>query len=242
MTDFTILPAIDLRGGRVVRLVQGDPSRPTDYGDDPAGVAARYHSEGAAWLHVVNLDAAFDQDTGANAAALAGILSTGLQVQLGGGLRDRDALSAAFASGVARVVLGTAAVDEPALVDWALGEFGPARVAAGIDVRAGLVRIKGWAEAATITGVQLALRLRAQGVEWCVFTDVARDGVSTGVNVAATVALAQETGLRVIASGGVAGPDDVRRVHAAGLPGVIVGRALYEGQVDLRELIAEHRI
>lgn len=236
-TSFTVFPAIDLRAGRVVRLAQGDPLRQTVYGDDPAAVARRWQTEGAAWVHVVNLDGAFGDADAANSAALGAILATGLRVQFGGGLRSRASLRAAFGAGVARAVIGTAAVEDPALLDWALSEYGAERVAVGIDAKDGLVRLRGWAEASAVTALDLGRRLAGQGATWCVFTDVARDGVGAGVNLAATTELAGATGLNVIASGGVAGPQDVKQVREAGLPGVIVGRALYEGQVRLEEVI-----
>ncbi len=236
-TPFTVLPALDLRHGRVVRLAQGDPERQTVYGDDPRAMAEHWQAQGAAWLHVVNLDGAFGQADAANDAALQAILAVGLPVQFGGGLRDEASLRQAMQAGVARAVIGTAAIERPALVDWALDAYGPARIAVGIDARDGRVRIKGWAEAATATPLELGRRLRGQGVEWCVFTDVARDGVGAGLNVEATAELARETGLRVIASGGVVSAVDVGRVRATGLAGVIVGRALYEGTVHLPDLL-----
>jgi phosphoribosylformimino-5-aminoimidazole carboxamide ribotide isomerase len=234
---FAIYPAIDLRGGRVVRLAQGDPGRQTVYGDDPAAVARRWQAEGAEWLHVVNLDGAFGEADGPNALALKAIVAVGVKVQFGGGLRDRASLERALAAGVARVVLGTAAVERPALVAEAVRDFGAERVAVGIDARDGRVRVRGWADEAGVTAIELAEQMRAMGLAWCVFTDVARDGVGTGVNVTATAQVAQVTGLNVIASGGVAGAEDVRRVQAAGLAGVIIGRALYEGQVVLKKVI-----
>ncbi len=235
---FTIYPAIDLRGGRVVRLAQGDPARETEYGTDPAAVARRWRAEGATWLHVVNLDGAFGAQDAANAAALRAIVDVGLPVQFGGGLRDAASVRRVLAAGVARAVLGTAAVENPALLDWALGEFGPEHIAAGIDARAGQVRVRGWTDAAPLTALELGQRLQRQGLRWCIFTDVARDGMSAGVNVPATAELASATGLATIASGGVASAADVREVRAAGLAGVIVGRALYEGTVQLKELVA----
>ncbi|MCC7358375.1 MAG: 1-(5-phosphoribosyl)-5-[(5-phosphoribosylamino)methylideneamino]imidazole-4-carboxamide isomerase [Anaerolineales bacterium] len=239
---FTVYPAIDLRGGRVVRLVQGDPARQTVYGDDPAAVARRWQAEGAEWLHVVNLDGAFGEANGPNAAALQAVVAVGPKVQFGGGLRDRAALERVLGLGVARAVLGTAAVEQPALVAEAVQAFGPEAVAVGIDARAGRVRVRGWVGDGGVDATALALQMRGLGLRWCVFTDVARDGVGAGVNVAATQALAEASGLRVIASGGVAGPDDVARVRAAGLPGVIVGRALYEGQVQLKDVLNDrHR-
>jgi phosphoribosylformimino-5-aminoimidazole carboxamide ribotide isomerase len=238
-SSFTIFPAIDLRAGRVVRLAQGAADRQTIYAADPAAVARRWQAEGAKWLHVVNLDGAFGDDgpSGANALALAALLPVGLKVQFGGGLRDQASVRRALEAGVGRAVIGTAAVENPALVDWALKEFGPEKIAVGIDAREGKVRLRGWIEEASVTALELGRRLRQQGVAWCIFTDVARDGMGTGVNVAATAELARETGLCVIASGGVAAAEDVTRVRTAGLAGVIIGRALYEGQVSLRALL-----
>jgi phosphoribosylformimino-5-aminoimidazole carboxamide ribotide isomerase len=241
-TAFSIYPAIDLRGGRVVRLAQGDLDRQTVYGDDPAAAAERWLADGAAWLHVVNLDGAFGEADGLNERALKSIVGTGARVQFGGGLRDRAAIDRALAAGVARVVLGTVAVEQPALVADAARDFGADRVAVGIDARDGRVRVRGWADEGGLGAVDLARRMRDLGLAWCVFTDVARDGVGAGVNVPATVELARASGLNVIASGGVASADDVRQVRAAGLAGVIVGRALYEGQVVLKDLIDDrHR-
>ncbi len=239
---FTVYPAIDLRGGRVVRLAQGDPGRQTVYDDDPALVAHRWQAQGAEWLHVVNLDGAFGDDDGPNALALRSILAVGLKVQFGGGLRDPASFERALAAGVARIVIGTVAVEQPHWVAEALRAFGPERVAVGIGARDGRVRVHGWADDTSLSALDLAQRIRGLGLEWCVFTDVARDGVGTGVNVPATAELARATGLRVIASGGVASADDVRRVREAGLAGVIIGRALYEGQVELKDVINDrHR-
>lgn len=238
MSQLIIYPAIDLRQGQVVRLAQGELARTTVYDSDPAAVAERWKAAGAEWLHVVNLDGAFGTSVEANAKALTSILkSTSLRVQFGGGLRQVDSIRAVLALGVARVVIGTAAVEDPGLVDAALAEFGPDKIAVGIDARDGRVKLKGWVEDAAVTAVDLAGRLKAQGVETIVFTDIARDGVGAGVNVESTVALAQSSQLKVIASGGVKDIEDVRRVRESGLPGLIIGRALYEGQIDLAEAI-----
>jgi phosphoribosylformimino-5-aminoimidazole carboxamide ribotide isomerase len=237
MDEFVVYPAIDLRGGKVVRLAQGDLARQTVYGDDPAAVARRWLGEGAAWLHVVNLDGAFGESGAANVAALEQIVATGAQVQFGGGLRALEDVERVLGLGVARAILGTVAVENPNLVREAVARFGAQRVGVGIDARDGRVRVRGWTADSGVDAIALGRQLRQVGVEIVVFTDVARDGVGTGVNVDATVALASATGLRVIASGGVASSGDVRRVRAAGLAGVIVGRALYEGQVDLREIL-----
>ncbi len=239
--QFTVYPAIDLRAGRVVRLAQGDPARQTVYGDDPAATARRWQSAGARWLHVVNLDGAFggaDDAARANLDALAGIVATGLHVQFGGGLRAEADVRRVMDLGVARVVLGTAAVENPALVSWSLEAYGAARVAVGLDARQGRVTVRGWTQAAGVTAIELGAQLRRAGVAWCIFTDVARDGMQAGVNLPATAALADATGLRVIASGGVSGLPDVRAARASGLAGVIIGRALYEDQLSLADAVA----
>jgi phosphoribosylformimino-5-aminoimidazole carboxamide ribotide isomerase len=237
MADFVVYPAIDMRGGKVVRLAQGDLARQTIYGDDPAAVARRWLDQGAQWLHVVNLDGSFGEVGAANAAALERIVATGARVQLGGGMRRLADIERALELGVARAIIGTAAVENPALMSEAIERFGPTRVGGGIDARDGRVRVRGWVEDTGVDVTTLADQLRSAGVTTIVFTDIARDGIGAGVNVEATAALAQATGLSIVASGGVASVEDVRRVRAAGLAGVIVGRALYEGQVDLRDIL-----
>jgi phosphoribosylformimino-5-aminoimidazole carboxamide ribotide isomerase len=243
--EWTVYPAIDLRRGRVVRLVQGDPKQETRYADDPLSVARRWQEAGAAWLHVVNLDGAFGERSQENQAALERILTAGLQVQFGGGLRDLEGIRWALDLGVSRVVVSTAAVKNPTLVEAALEAFGPERVAVGIDAREGKVSTHGWKEVSTLTAVGLAQQWADKGIYWVIFTDVARDGMGNGLNVEATVQLAQTIGpstgsghrLHVIASGGVASLEDVRRAYQAGLSGVIIGRALYEGQVALEDAL-----
>jgi len=235
--DWAIYPAIDLRRGQVVRLVQGDPEQETKYADDPLGVARGWQEEGAEWLHVVNLDGAFGERGRENQAALSRILTTGLRVQFGGGLRDLDSIQRALGLGVSRVVIGTAAVKNPALVEAALETFGPEQVAVGIDARAGQVRTHGWKGSTSVTALELARQWAGKGIRWVIYTDVARDGTGAGINLEATLKLAQTTKLHVIASGGVASLEDVRRTYEAGLSGVIIGRALYEGQVALSEAL-----
>ena len=232
-----VYPAIDLRGGRVVRLRQGDPDRETAYADDAVGVARRWLESGASWLHVVNLDGAFGEASTANLAALERVLAVGARVQFGGGMRDLLGIRKALGMGVGRAVIGTAAVEDPELVEAALDEFGPERIAIGIDARAGKVRTRGWQEVTSVTPEDLGTAWASKGVRWVIFTDVARDGMGSGLNVAATAHMAEATGLHVIASGGVGSLDDVRRTYAAGLSGIIIGRALYEGQVDLAEAL-----
>jgi phosphoribosylformimino-5-aminoimidazole carboxamide ribotide isomerase len=235
---FTVFPAIDLRAGKVVRLAQGDPERQTIYGDDPRYWAERWQAEGADWLHVINLSGAFEEDIHANIEALKTILTTGLKVEFGGGIREREHIRTALELGVARVFLGTATIQNPELVDWAIAEYGPQHIAGDIGAQDGQVMVKGWQQATPLTVLAVGQRLRDQGVEWCVLTDVKRDGVSIGVDVSSAVALQEASGLQVVASGGVSTLDDVRRTQRAGLAGVIIGRALYEGNLSLRAVIA----
>jgi phosphoribosylformimino-5-aminoimidazole carboxamide ribotide isomerase len=237
MGAFTVYPAIDLRQGRVVRLAQGDPDRETAYDPDPLRVARLWEAAGAQALHVVNLDGAFGEPGAENQRALARILETTLTVQFGGGMRDMAALSRALELGVSRVVVGTAYVEDPGFVGAALDRYGPERVVLGIDALDGMVRIRGWQESAPLQATDLARRWADDGGRWLVFTDISRDGMGHGVNVDTTAALAREAGLNVIASGGVRSLDDVTRVREAGLSGIIIGRALYEGQVDLAEAL-----
>ncbi|MCP4537447.1 MAG: 1-(5-phosphoribosyl)-5-[(5-phosphoribosylamino)methylideneamino] imidazole-4-carboxamide isomerase [Chloroflexi bacterium] len=232
-----IYSAIDLRHGRVVRLKQGDPNRETKYADDPLIVARRWQDAGAEWLHVINLDGAFGESSQANRAALERILTIGLRVQFGGGVRDLWMLRRVLEMGVDRVVIGTAAVEEPDLVDIGLSIFGAERIAVGIDACGGKVRTHGWGLATPVPARALAQQSAAQGVRWLIFTDVTRDGMGSGLNLEVTVQLAERTGLHVIASGGVAGLKDVRQTYEAGLSGVIIGRALYEGQVALEDAL-----
>ena len=237
-----IYPAIDLRGGRCVRLQQGDFARETVYADDPVEAAGRWAAEGAAWLHVVNLDGALGRSGEANLAALARIReAVDLPIQFGGGLRSVEDVDRVLGLGVARVILGTVAIREPEVVREALARYGAERIAVGIDARDGRVAISGWVDVSEVEAVDLGRRMAALGVQRVVYTDVARDGMLTGPNVPATAALARETGLRVIASGGVSSLDDLEQLaaHAAdGIDGVIVGMALYEGRLTLREALA----
>lgn len=236
--SFTIFPAIDLRAGKIVRLAQGDPSRQITYGDDPRWQAELFKAEGADWLHVINLSGAFNEDAQANLKALENILRVGLKVEFGGGIRDEETVRVPLEMGVERVFLGTAAIQNPELVDWAIECYGPSRIAGDIGARDGQVMVKGWQEFTPLTVLEVGQRLRRQGVEWCVLTDVKRDGVGTGVDVGRAVKLQEKTSLQVVVSGGVSTLEDVRRVKEAGLAGVIIGRALYEEKMSLRAAIA----
>jgi len=237
MSNFTIFPAIDLRNGQIVRLAQGDPNRQTAYGGDPHAQAEHFQTEGAAWIHVINLNGAFGEQASANLKALAAILTVGLKVEFGGGLRDEESIRTPLEMGVERVFLGTAAIQNPALVDWALARYGADRIAADIGVRDDNVMIRGWQQSTPLTMLEAGQRFRAQGLEWCVLTDVRRDGVGTGVSVESAVELQTATGLKVVASGGVSSLEDVLRVRNSGLAGVIIGRALYEGKISLLECL-----
>ena len=235
-SPFIVFPAIDLRGGQVVRLKEGDPTRQTHYSPDPAQVARRWIDAGARWLHVVNLDGAFDQPDLSNRRALNAILQTaansGVSVQFGGGLRSLDAIQAALEAGVARAILGTLAAEQPTILEEALQRWGSEHIGAGLDARDGKVQVRGWQSSTPLEALALAHSLRQTGLRWLVFTDIARDGLQTGLNLTAAAELARASGLEVIASGGVASLSDVQGARQAGLAGVIVGRALYEGAVD----------
>ena len=236
--NFTIFPAIDLRAGKIIRLAQGDPSRQTTYGDDPRQQAEQFKAEGAEWLHVINLSGAFNEDVQANLKALESILRVGLNVEFGGGIRDKETVRIPLEMGVERVFLGTAAIKNPELVDWAIERYGSSRIAGDIGARDGQVMVKGWQESTPLTVLEVGQRLRDQGVKWCVLTDVKRDGVGTGADVSSAVELQEKTDLQVVASGGVSTLEDVHRVKEAGLAGVIIGRALYEGRMSLRAVLS----
>ncbi|NOT05382.1 MAG: 1-(5-phosphoribosyl)-5-[(5-phosphoribosylamino)methylideneamino]imidazole-4-carboxamide isomerase [Anaerolineales bacterium] len=232
-----IYPAIDLRAGKVVRLKEGDPERMTSYSDDPTEMARRWLGMGATWLHVVNLDGAFGESDNANRAALEAILKLGAQVQFGGGMRSLGAIENAIELGVSRVVLGTIAIEQPDVVGDALRKFGAEKIAVGIDARDGLVRVRGWKDNSGISATHLALQMRTFGLGTVIFTDIRRDGLGSGLNISSTRELADVSGLDVIASGGVHTLDDVIAVREATLAGVIIGRALYEGTIDLEKAL-----
>ena len=232
-----LFPAIDIRHGRVVRLSQGEATRQTVYGDDPVAVAEGFADAGAHWIHVVDLDRAFGE--GENLAVVRGIaarVAGRVRVQLGGGLRSVAQVQQGLDQGVSRAVLGTAAAIDPAIVPAALAAMGPDRIAVGIDARDGRVAIRGWTETSELTAEALARRVAGEGVRTIIHTDVARDGMLSGPDIAGARRL-QAAGLAVIASGGIAGPDDLRAVRDAGLAGAIVGRALYEGRLTLAEAL-----
>jgi phosphoribosylformimino-5-aminoimidazole carboxamide ribotide isomerase len=229
-----IIPAIDLRGGRCVRLRQGRKEEATVYDGDPLDLARRFAAEGAEWLHVVDLDGAFSESSSLNRAIIRRIArECGARVQTGGGVRSRADVAELLDAGLGRVVVGTLAVEQPDLLARLAEEFG-ARLAVGIDARDGLVVTRGWETAAAVPATELARRVAAQGVKRIVYTDTRRDGMLQGVNLEQPRAVAQASGLPVTASGGVSAPDDLARLKAvAGVDGVIVGKALYENRFTL---------
>jgi phosphoribosylformimino-5-aminoimidazole carboxamide ribotide isomerase len=233
-----IYPAIDLRGGRVVRLVQGDPARQTVHSDDPVSTAQRWKRTGAEWLHVINLDGALGEES-LNLEMLSRLAAVGLPIQFGGGLRSLDDAHRALDAGAARAILGTLAVKRPKLAGEAVLRFGPEAVTVALDARDGRVATHGWQEQSAWTPVELGRRLAAMGVQHALYTDISRDGELRGVNVAATAELARKTGLSVIASGGVASPDDIRALKTAeaGIAGVVIGKALYTGALTLEDAL-----
>lgn len=232
-----VFPAIDLKGGQVVRLAEGDMDRATVYGDDPAAQARAFADAGADHLHVVDLDGAFAGDSVNGDAVASVVRAFPGRVQLGGGIRTRAAIDGWLELGVARVVIGTAALENPDLVRDAARAL-PGRIVVAVDARDGLVATRGWADVSTVTVADLARRFEDAGVAALLFTDVGRDGLLKGCNVAATAALAAEAGIPVIASGGVAGIDDIHALRGKpGIEGVITGRALYDGRLDLAEAL-----
>lgn len=238
-----IIPAIDLRGGAVVRLLQGNYDRQTTFDDDPVRVARRFEADGAPRIHVVDLDGAREGRRTQASEVRAVAAAVGVGVQLGGGLRSPADLADAFADGVDRVVLGTAAVEEPALVEQALAAHGAERVVVGIDARDGIVSVAGWTEASEIAAADLLERMADLGAWRFVYTDITRDGTLTSPNFAAVSEMVERAdaagGARVVASGGIAEIAHLRTLAELGAEGAIVGSAIYRDALDLAAAVAE---
>jgi phosphoribosylformimino-5-aminoimidazole carboxamide ribotide isomerase len=233
-----LYPAIDLKDGQCVRLLRGDMERSTVFGDDPAAQARTFAEAGCRWLHVVDLNGAFAGKP-VNGPAVSAILgAVKVPIQLGGGIRNRETIELWLDKGIARVILGTAALKEPDLVKAAARDH-PGRIAIGIDARGGRVATEGWAETSFMTASELAQRFEDAGVAAVIYTDIDRDGAMQGPNVAASAALARAVRIPVIASGGISSLDDLRALKTCGadLDGAITGRALYEGRIDLTEAV-----
>jgi phosphoribosylformimino-5-aminoimidazole carboxamide ribotide isomerase len=232
-----LLPAIDIRNGRVVRLSQGERSRQKVYELEPLAVAEQFCAEGARWIHVVDLDRAFGTgDNSSHVRRLATGMATKIRLQLGGGLRSMDAIREALDLGFARAVIGTSAASDPSFVPAVLSNVSVEQLAVGIDTRKGLVAVRGWVETSTTRAEDLARRVLEAGIQTLIYTDIDRDGMLNGPDIAGAVAL-QAAGGNVIVSGGVSGSADVRDACRAGLGGAIVGRALYEGKLTLSEAL-----
>jgi phosphoribosylformimino-5-aminoimidazole carboxamide ribotide isomerase len=235
-----LYPAIDLKDGQAVRLEQGDMARATVFNRDPADQARRFAEAGFEWLHVVDLNGAFAGRSENGTAVDAILAATGVKVQLGGGIRDMAGIEGWLKRGLARVILGTVAVNDPELVKRAARIF-PGQIAVGIDARGGQVAVRGWAETTTVTAIELARRFEDAGVAAIIYTDIDRDGLLKGLNVASTLALANAVSIPVIASGGLASLADVERLLAPDcrrIAGAIAGRALYDGRLDASAALA----
>ena len=237
----TIYPAIDIKGGRCVRLTQGRADAETIYAENPADIAAQFHAAGSEWVHVVDLDGAFVGEP-QNLAAVQAIVALGMKVQLGGGLRTRASIERALGNGVSRVVIGTRAVDKDNFVGEVVQAFGE-RIAVGIDARNGIVAVKGWVASSGMSALEAARRMDVLGVRTLIHTDIGTDGMLTGPNFAAQEAMLKVGKFHVIASGGVSRREDVVKLaelarRYANLDGVIVGKALYEKRVELPDLLA----
>ena len=235
-----IYPAIDIRGGRCVRLTEGRFDAETVFADDPAEMALKWAGLGAEFLHLVDLDGALAGE-GKNVPVIERILqSVSIPVQLGGGIRNLETIEKLLSLGVTRLILGSAAVKNPQLVEEACKKY-PGHIAVGIDAKNGDVAIEGWGKGSGVAATELAKKMAAYGVETIIYTDISRDGMLSGVNVEATAALARVCGVPIIASGGVASLEDIRRVKAVesdGVQGCIIGKAIYTGAVDLKAALA----
>ncbi|MEQ8746408.1 1-(5-phosphoribosyl)-5-[(5-phosphoribosylamino)methylideneamino]imidazole-4-carboxamide isomerase [Pyruvatibacter sp.] len=235
-----LFPAIDLKDGQCVRLVQGDMARATVFSDTPAAQARTFEDQGFEWLHLVDLNGAFEGKP-VNAAAVEDILKTvSIPAQLGGGIRSLAQIEAWLDNGITRVILGTAALRDPALVIEACKKW-PGKIAVGVDAKDGYVAVEGWAEVSDIKALDLAKRFEDAGVAALIYTDIARDGAMQGMNVEGTAQLANSVGIPVIASGGVTSLEDLtalKQVNAPGIIGVISGRALYDGRLDPAQALA----
>lgn len=236
-----IFPAIDLRGGKVVRLREGDPDRQKTFSDDPVAAAQRWIDEGAQWIHIVNLDGAFGEASD-NLSVIERIAGLSARVQMGGGLRDAASVAHVLDLGVSRAIIGTAAVQNPAMLGPLVTRFGVQAIGVALDIRKGSVTTHGWQQSTGKSPVAMAETMRQQGVQWVLFTDVERDGGLQGSNVESTIGLGRATGMKVIASGGVTTLDEIETLTASGaVAGAVIGMALYENRLSLADCISAAR-
>ncbi len=232
-----IYPSIDIRGGKVVRLKEGDPNRQITFSDDPLAAAKNWIDQGARWIHMVNLDGTFAQANN-NTTILENVARLGVPVQFGGGLRSLDNIIQAINQGAARVVLGTVAVEQPAIVTQALDRWGAEMICVALDARDGKVSVRGWQEKTGLTPVEFGQQMVDLGIKHALYTDVNRDGGLAGSNVEGTIALGQQTGLQVIASGGVTTVEEISSLRRSGkVAGAVIGMALYEGRITLEKAL-----
>jgi phosphoribosylformimino-5-aminoimidazole carboxamide ribotide isomerase len=241
MNMFELIPAVDLKDGKCVRLQEGIASRSTEYSSDPVAMALHWEELGAMRLHLVDLDGAFSGKAAHLEIAKSIFRALKIPVEFGGGLRTLEQVETILDLGAQRAILGTVAVDHPQIVEEAVGRFSDA-IVVGIDARMGKVALRGWVDQTALTAVELALRMKELGVQRVIYTDVARDGMLKGVNYQETENLCRATGMRVIASGGVSSIEDVREIwdrRRCGIEGVILGRALYDKKVDFSDLRAQ---
>jgi len=235
-----IFPAIDLKSGRCVRLLRGEADSETVYSDDPVSVAQSFANAGAEWLHVVDLDAAFTGNSSNRQVIEDIVTNVGIAVQVGGGMRTENDVESMLNSGVRRVIIGTAAVENPQLARSVIEKHGAEAIAIGLDARDGHLATRGWTDVSEIDATEFARQLAGLGARWVIYTDIGRDGTLLGPNLEATRRLASASGLNVIASGGVSSLDDLRRIRELapfGVAGAIIGKALYEGKFTLTEAL-----
>ncbi|WP_394522129.1 1-(5-phosphoribosyl)-5-[(5-phosphoribosylamino)methylideneamino]imidazole-4-carboxamide isomerase [Lacrimispora sp. JR3] len=232
-----LYPAIDLKNGQCVRLKQGAFKEITVYSDKPEEIAVKWQSKGASYLHLVDLDGALAGHS-VNEAVIKKIVDTvSIPIEIGGGLRSEEAIEAMLALGIARVIIGTKAAEHPEFIRDMVNKFGQERLVAGIDAKNGMVAVEGWEKFSDVSASELVNQMKEYGIRHVVYTDIARDGMLSGPNVEYTKKLTEETGLDIIASGGMSSMEDLRELYNAGIHGAIIGKALYENRIDLKEAI-----
>ena len=232
-----IFPAVDLQGGKAVRLRQGRADDTTVFSEDPVATALRWQNQGAKWLHLVDLDGAL-AGYSVNEEVIRRIADTvSIPIEIGGGIRSKEAVERMLDLGVRRVIIGTKAAEHPEFLRDMVRTFGEEAIVAGVDAKDGMVAVEGWEKVSSLTASDLCLTMKEYGVRHIVYTDISRDGMLSGPNVEATRKLTEETGLDIIASGGVSCMEDLKCLHEAGIRGAIIGKALYENRIDLAEAV-----